>query len=163
MKVERLCRWISIWSARSSADFFILASTRVESVGMWLTRGNADRVNLRPLREAQAGTATVDRKQKCRTVDRFCYGGIFYCNSGSSKSTEAFGNFLAEGQGSNVTNNAELYGLRMFKIELPDCAECRGACVYCRHELLTGLLIAERRHLSKIEHSVFGVAIILSR
>jgi len=44
--------------------------------------------------------ATVDRKQKCRTADQFDCDGIFSCNSGSSKSTEAFGNFLAEGQGS---------------------------------------------------------------
>jgi hypothetical protein len=44
--------------------------------------------------------ATVDRKQKCRTADQFDCDGILSCNSGSSKSTEAFGNFLAEGQGS---------------------------------------------------------------
>jgi len=97
MKVERLCRWISIWSARSSADFFIRTSTRVESVGMWRTRGNADRVNLHRVREAQVGMATVDRKQKCRTADQFDCDGIFSCNFGSSKSTEAFGSFLAEG------------------------------------------------------------------
>jgi hypothetical protein len=44
--------------------------------------------------------ATVDRKQKYRAADRFYCGGIFSCNSDNSKSTEAFGNSLAEGQGS---------------------------------------------------------------
>jgi hypothetical protein len=59
-----------------------------------------DRVNLRRLQEAQVDMAITDRKKECRAADQFDCGGIFSCNSDSSKSTEAFGNFLAEGQGS---------------------------------------------------------------
>jgi hypothetical protein len=59
-----------------------------------------DRVNLRRLREAQVDMAITDRKEECRVADQFDCGGIFSRNFGSSKSTEAFGNSLAEGQGS---------------------------------------------------------------
>jgi hypothetical protein len=76
----------------------IQVSTRVESVGMLRTRGNADRVNFHPLQEAQVGMAIADRKKECRTADQFDCGGIFSCNSDSSKSTEASGNSLARGR-----------------------------------------------------------------
>jgi hypothetical protein len=33
--------------------------------------------------------AIADRKEECRTADQFDCGGIFFCNSDSSKSTEA--------------------------------------------------------------------------
>jgi hypothetical protein len=59
-----------------------------------------DRVNLRRLREAQVDMAITDRKEEYRAADQFGCGGIFSRNFGSLKSTEAFGNFLAEGQGS---------------------------------------------------------------
>jgi hypothetical protein len=54
---------------------------------------------LRRLREAQVDMAITDRKEEYRAAEQFDCGGIFSCNSDSSKSTEAFGNFLAEGQG----------------------------------------------------------------
>ena len=70
---------------------------------MLRTRGNADRVNLHRVREVQVDMAITDRKEECRTADQFYCGGIFSCNSGSSKSTEAFGNSLTRG-GSRCPN-----------------------------------------------------------
>ena len=70
------------------------------------TRGNADRVNLHRVREAQVDMAITDRKEECRTADQFYCGGICSCNSGSSKSTEAFGNSLTRA-GLGVTNNGK--------------------------------------------------------
>ena len=61
------------------------------------TRGNAGKVNLHRIREAPVGTAIADRKEECRTADQFYCGEIFFCNSDSSKSTEAFSNSLARG------------------------------------------------------------------
>jgi hypothetical protein len=61
--------------------------------------------------------AIADRKEKCRTADQFHCAGIFSCNSGSSKSTEAFGNFPATGSLA-VTNNAKTNQVKMFKTEL---------------------------------------------
>ena len=84
----------------------IRRSTRVENVGMLRTRVNADRVNLYRVREAPVGMAITDRKEECRTADQFYCGGIFSCNYGSSKSTEAFGNSLTRA-GLAVTNNAK--------------------------------------------------------
>jgi len=93
------------------------------------TRGNADRVNLHRIREAQVGMAIADRKEECRTADQFYCGGIFSCNSDNSKSTEACGKLSGEGQVSLSPIMPKPNRLRMFKIELPDCAQFRGACV----------------------------------
>jgi hypothetical protein len=73
---------------------------------MLRTRGNADRVNLHPVREPQVGMAIADRKEECRTADQFYCGGISSCNSDSSKSTEAFGDSLARA-GLAVSNIAK--------------------------------------------------------
>ena len=61
------------------------------------TRGNAGKANLHRVREAPVGMAIADRKEECRTADQFYCGGIFSCNSDSSKSIEASGNSLARG------------------------------------------------------------------
>ena len=81
------------------------------------TRGNADRVNLHRVRELQVDMAITDRKEECRTADQFYCGGIFSCNSGSSKSTEAFGKLSDEGRVSPSSIMPKLNRLKMFKIE----------------------------------------------
>jgi hypothetical protein len=92
------------------------------------TRGNADRVNLHRVREAQVGMAIADRKEERRTAEQFDCGGIFSCNSDSSKSTEASGNSLAMA-GSLSAILPKFADIKVFKIALPDCAQFRGVCV----------------------------------
>jgi hypothetical protein len=87
---------------------FIQASTRVESVGMSRTRGNVGTINLHRVREARVGMAIADHKDECRTADRFDCGGIFSCNSRTSKSTEASVT-LWRGTGLAVTNNVKTH------------------------------------------------------
>jgi hypothetical protein len=68
------------------------------------------------VREALVGMAIADRKEACRIADQFDCAGIFSCNSDSSRSTGAFGNFLARA-GLAVTNNAKLNIWKMLKKE----------------------------------------------
>jgi hypothetical protein len=65
---------------------------------MLLAVGNADNAMSARILEIQVGMAIADRKEECRTADQFYCGGIFSCNSDSSKSTEAFGTSLARGR-----------------------------------------------------------------
>jgi len=107
---ELLCPQASGWglSGFHASWSPIQASTRVGSVGMSRTRGNADRANLHRVREAQVGMAIADRKGECRTADQFYCGGIFSCNSDNSKSTEASITLWRE-TGLAVTNNAKTH------------------------------------------------------
>ena len=66
--------------------------------------------------------AIAGRKEECLIADQFHCGGIFSCNSDSSKSIEAFGNSLARGRASLSPILPKLNILRMFQIEQPDCA-----------------------------------------
>jgi hypothetical protein len=72
---------------------------------------------LHRVREVRVGMAIADRKEECRTADQFYCGGIFYCNSDNSKSTEACGKLSGEGQVSPPPIMPKLNRLKMFKKE----------------------------------------------